>query len=56
MEIIVGYRVGPQTDSILRYYWDQLSMVARSRRYYGTLFKCHVGVTQRYLLSTIIFV
>ena len=55
MEIIVGYGVGPQTERILHYYWDHISMVARVGNYYGTLFKGHRWVTQGDPLSPTIF-
>ena len=55
MEILVGHGFGPQTERILRYYWDRLSMVARLGRYYGTPFKGHQGVTQGGLISPTIF-
>ena len=55
MEILVGFRVGPRMERILRNYWDHLSMVARVGRYCGTLFKGHRGVTQCDPLSPTIF-
>ena len=55
MEILVGHGFGPQTERILRYYWDRLSMVARLGHYYGTPFEGHQGVTQGDPLSTTIF-
>ena len=27
MDILVGFGIGPRTERILRYYWDNLSMV-----------------------------
>ena len=55
MEILVGYRVGPRTEIILRYYWDHLSMVNRVGRYYATPLKGHRGVTQGDTISPTIF-
>ena len=45
MEILVGYVVGLHTKRIIQHYWDHLSMVFRSGRYYITLFKVHRWVT-----------
>ena len=41
MEILVEYGFGPRMEIILWYYWDHISMVARSGDYYGTPFKGH---------------
>ena len=35
MDIVVGYKVGPQTERILRYYWYHISKVARAGGYCG---------------------
>ena len=43
---MVGYCIGLRRERIIRYYWDNLSMVAQAGRYYSTLFKDHYGVTQ----------
>ena len=49
------YGAGPQAESILRYYWDHLSMLVISERCYGTPFKGHRGVTQGGRLPPTIF-
>ena len=43
MDILVGYGIGPRAERILRFYWENLSMVARAGLYYGALFKGHWG-------------
>ena len=55
MDIIVGYGVIPQMDSILQHYWGHLSMVARAGHYGRTPFKGHIGVTQGDTISPTIF-
>ena len=45
MEILVGFGIGPRTESIIRYYWENLSMLERVGQYYRTPFKVHWGVT-----------
>ena len=55
MDILMVYGVCPQTERILQYYWDHLSMVARAGCYYGTPFKGHQGVTPGDTISTTIF-
>ena len=46
MEILVGFGIGPRTESIIQYYWENLSMLERLGQYYITPFKVHWGVTQ----------
>ena len=55
MKILVGYGIGPQTERILRFYWEHLFMVAQAERYYSNPFKVHQGVTQGYPLSPTLF-
>ena len=55
MDILVGYGFGPLIERILQHYWYHLSIVARSGRYSGTLFKVHLEVTQGYPISPAIF-
>ena len=55
MEILVGYEVLLQTERILRYYWDHISMVARVGRYCVTPFKGHQEISQGGPFSPIIF-
>ena len=43
MDILVGYGFGPRAERILRFYWENISMVARAGLYYGALFKGHWG-------------
>ena len=55
MGILVGYGVGPQTERVLRLYWEHPLIVTRLGKYCGTPFKGHQKVTQGYLLSPTIF-
>ena len=45
LEIIVAYGVRPRAERLLCHYWEGLTMVALSGRYYGTPFKGSRGVT-----------
>ena len=45
LEIIAAYRVGPRLLCLLQIYWGRLTMVNRSRGYYGPHFKGYCGVT-----------
>ena len=55
MEILVGYEVLLQTERILRYYWDHISMVNRAGHYYGTPLNTPLVATQGDPLSITIF-
>ena len=39
LEILEGYRMGPQACRLLQTYWKRLTMVARVGGYYGADFK-----------------
>ena len=54
MDILVGYRLVPKTERLLRNYLEKLTMVVRAGHYYVTLFKGYQGVTQGDLLSSTI--
>ena len=45
-QLLATYGVNPRTLWLLRTYWDQLTMVAKSSRYFGRPFKGYWGVTQ----------
>ena len=53
--ILEGYKVGPRARRLLRTYWGNSMMVARSGGYNGTGFKGVRGVTQGDPLSPTIF-
>ena len=38
LDILEGYDVGPRARRLLQIYWRSLTMVARARGYYGTVF------------------
>ena len=52
----MGYSIGPRKERVLRLYWKQLFMVARSRNYCVTPFKIHRGVNNGDPLSLTIFI
>ena len=55
LELLVAYRVGLRMLQIFRTYWDQLTMVPKAGRYFGSPFKGYRGVTQDNSLSPMIF-
>ena len=55
LDIIAAYRVPPRSTQLTQRYWDQMTMVAKSGRYFGPPFKGHLGMNQGYLLYTTIF-
>ena len=55
LEILVGYGIGPRTDMVLLFYWENLIMVVRVGHYYRSPFKDYQGVTQGDPLSPLIF-
>ena len=46
MEILVGYNIGPQTERVIRIYWDHLLVGDQVGLYYGTPFQGSLGFTQ----------
>ena len=55
MEIMAGYRIGLQTERIIKFYWEDLPIVEIAGQYYGAPFKGHQGATQGDTLSPTIF-
>ena len=55
LDILEEYGMGSQAQRLLKTYWRQLTMVARSGGYYGTVFQRACGVTQVDPLSPTIF-
>ena len=55
LEILATYGVGPRTLQLLRTYWDRLTMVARSGRYFRHLLKGYQGLMKGNPLSPMIF-
>ena len=55
LEILEGYRVGPNSRRILHTYWRRLTMGARAGGYYGMAFQGVLRVTQGNTLSPTIF-
>ena len=52
IEILLVYGVGPRALQILRKYSVRITVIARTRGYYGPPFKVYRGVTQGYPMST----
>ena len=55
LEVLEGYGVGPRARGLLQTYWRRLTMVARAGRYYRTVFRWEIGLTQGDPLSPTIF-
>ena len=51
LQILKGYRVGPNILRRIKYFWDEAVLVCRASGYYGETFPTGCRATQRHPLS-----
>ena len=51
LEILEGYKVGPNVLGLVKFYWDHQRCVAKSGKYHGKTFVPYRGATQGGVVS-----